>query len=88
MYPTIVFLPLLGFLVAGLFGRRLGPRGAQIVTSGFLVIAALLAMIGAIVLAHRTRPGVKKQNIAEQVARTPAETIELIKVETGKGVKM
>ena len=46
MYVTIVFLPLLGFLVAGLFGHRLGPRGAQIVTSGFLVIAALLAMIG------------------------------------------
>ncbi len=48
----------------------------------------LVSMIGAIVLAHRTRPGVKKQNIAEQVARTPAESIELIKVETGKGVKM
>ncbi len=48
----------------------------------------LVAMIGAIVLAHRTRPGVKKQKIAEQVARTPATAIELIKVETGKGVKM
>jgi NADH-quinone oxidoreductase subunit L len=46
MYTTIVFLPLLGFLVAGLFGHRLGARGAQIITSGFLVIAAILAIIG------------------------------------------
>ena len=48
----------------------------------------LVAMIGAIVLAHRTRPGVKKQNISEQVARTPEESIEIKKVETGKGVRM
>ena len=48
----------------------------------------LVAMIGAIVLAHRTRPGVRKQVIAEQVARTPDEAIEIRKVETGKGVKM
>ena len=54
-------------------------------TAGMIL---LVAMIGAIVLAHRTRPGVKKQNIAEQVARTPAGSIELKKVETGKGVKM
>ena len=48
----------------------------------------LVAMIGAIVLAHRTRPGVKKQNISEQVARTPEDSIEIKKVETGKGVRM
>ncbi len=54
-------------------------------TAGMIL---LVAMIGSIVLAHRTRPGVKKQNIAEQVARTPAGAIELKKVETGKGVKM
>lgn len=54
-------------------------------TAGMIL---LVSMIGAIVLAHRTRPGVKKQIIADQVARTPAESIELIKVETGKGVKM
>ncbi|ABS64821.1 proton-translocating NADH-quinone oxidoreductase, chain L [Parvibaculum lavamentivorans DS-1] len=44
MYSAIVFLPLLGFLVAGIFGRWLGPRGAQIVTSGLLVISALLSV--------------------------------------------
>ncbi|MEQ8266722.1 MAG: NADH-quinone oxidoreductase subunit L [Parvibaculum sp.] len=45
MYSAIVFLPLLGFLVAGIFGRWLGPRGAQIVTSGLLVMSALLSVV-------------------------------------------
>ena len=43
MYSAIVFLPLIGFLVAGLFGRWLGPRGAQLVTSTLLVISAALS---------------------------------------------
>ena len=43
MFSAIVFLPLLGFLTAGIFGRWLGPRGAQIVTCVPIVIAAILA---------------------------------------------
>ena len=46
----------------------------------------LVAMIGSIVLTHRTREGVRRQNISEQVARRPADTIELKKVEPGKGI--
>jgi NADH-quinone oxidoreductase subunit J len=46
----------------------------------------LVAMIGAIVLTLHHRPGVKRQNIARQVARTPATAIEIKKVETGKGI--
>ena len=46
----------------------------------------LVAMIGAIVLTHRQRPGVKKQKIDEQLARDPKETIEMVKVESGKGI--
>ncbi|WP_029005219.1 NADH-quinone oxidoreductase subunit L [Azorhizobium doebereinerae] len=45
MYQAIVFLPLIGFLIAGLFGRVLGPRPSEIVTTAFLFIAALLAWI-------------------------------------------
>ncbi len=45
MYSAIVFLPLLGFLIAGVFGRWLGPRGAQIVTSSLLVVSALLSVV-------------------------------------------
>ncbi|MDO9126721.1 NADH-quinone oxidoreductase subunit L [Parvibaculum sp.] len=45
MYSAIVFLPLLGFLIAGVFGRWLGSRGAQIVTSSLLVVSALLSVV-------------------------------------------
>jgi NADH-quinone oxidoreductase subunit L len=45
MYQAIVFLPLLGFLIAGLFGRQLGARPAELVTTGLLFASALLAWI-------------------------------------------
>lgn len=45
----------------------------------------LIAMIGAIVLTHRTRPGVKRQNIGKQVARHGRDTIEIKHVEPGQG---
>lgn len=46
----------------------------------------LVAMIGAIVLTHRKRSGVKKQVIANQLARSAKESVELKKVETGRGI--
>ncbi len=46
----------------------------------------LIAMIGAIVLTLRHKTGVKRQNIADQVARTPETAIEIIKVTPGQGV--
>jgi NADH-quinone oxidoreductase subunit J len=46
----------------------------------------LVAMIGAIVLTHRAREGVRRQSIADQIARRPANTIEIKKVESGKGI--
>jgi NADH-quinone oxidoreductase subunit L len=45
MYTAIVFLPLLGFLIAGLFGRAIGARASEIVTTSFLFIAMVLAWI-------------------------------------------
>jgi NADH-quinone oxidoreductase subunit J len=50
-------------------------------TAGLIL---LVAMIGAIVLTLRTRKGVRKQVIAEQVGR--GRTVELKKVPTGGGV--
>ncbi len=41
----IVFLPLAGAILAGLFGRALGDRGAQAVTCGALVVAAALSVV-------------------------------------------
>jgi len=45
MYHAIVFLPLLGFLIAGLFGNAIGAKAAEYVTSGLLVVAALLSWV-------------------------------------------
>jgi len=46
----------------------------------------LVAMIGAIVLTHRKRTGVRKQVIHEQLSRRAEDTVKLHKVETGKGI--
>ncbi len=45
MFQAIVFLPLLAAIIAGLFGRKIGHRGAEIVTCGALVISAVLSII-------------------------------------------
>ncbi|MFN3701783.1 MAG: NADH-quinone oxidoreductase subunit J [Alphaproteobacteria bacterium] len=44
-----------------------------------------VAMIGAIVLTHRTRPGVRRQIVSEQYARTVEESMEIVKVTPGTG---
>ena len=49
-------------------------------------LVLLVAMIGAIVLTLRHKPFVKRQNISEQVARGPATSIEIVRVESGKGM--
>jgi NADH-quinone oxidoreductase subunit J len=49
-------------------------------------LVLLVAMIGAIVLTLRHREGVKRQDVATQVARDPAAAIEIRQVETGKGI--
>ena len=46
----------------------------------------LVAMIGAIVLTHRRRDGVRRQKISDQIRRRAEETVELRKVPTGKGI--
>ncbi len=43
MYVAIVYLPLIGAILAGLFGRWLGARGAQWVTCGAVSVSALLS---------------------------------------------
>jgi NADH-quinone oxidoreductase subunit J len=49
-------------------------------------LVLLVAMIGAIVLTLRHRPRVRRQNIAEQVARTCETAIEVRKVQPGQGI--
>jgi NADH-quinone oxidoreductase subunit L len=42
---AVVFLPLLGAIIAGLFGRWIGDRGAQLVTCGGLILSALCSWV-------------------------------------------
>ncbi len=49
-------------------------------------VVLLVAMIGAIVLTHRERKTSRHQVIATQVARTMAETMEIVTVPLGAGV--
>ena len=48
----------------------------------------LVAMIGAIVLTFRKREGVKKQSYLKQISRERSEGVEILEVETNKGVKI
>jgi len=41
LHAAPVFLPLLGAIIAGFFGRFLGDRGSQLVTCGAMVLAAI-----------------------------------------------
>ena len=45
MYEAIVFLPLLGAFIAGIFGPIIGARASTYVTSGFMVLVAILSAI-------------------------------------------
>ena len=48
-------------------------------------LVLLVAMIGAIVLTLRHRKGVRRQNVAAQVARTPETGMELVQIKSGEG---
>jgi NADH-quinone oxidoreductase subunit J len=49
-------------------------------------VVLLVAMIGAIVLTLRHKPNVKRQRISEQVGRTKAAAIDMVKVRPGQGL--
>jgi NADH-quinone oxidoreductase subunit J len=49
-------------------------------------VILLVAMIGAIVLTLQHKPNVRRQMIAEQVARNKASAIEIVKVKSGQGL--
>jgi len=49
-------------------------------------LVLLVAMIGAIVLTLRHKEGVKRQDVGRQVARNRESGLEIVKVESGKGL--
>ena len=48
----------------------------------------LVAMIGAIVLTFRQRAGVKRQSYIKQISRERSEGVDVLEVETNKGVRI
>ena len=48
----------------------------------------LVAMIGAIVLTFRHRPGLKRQSYFDQISRERVDAVQLIDAESNKGVKI
>ena len=53
-------------------------------TAGLIL---LVAMVGAIMLTIRHKPNIKRQVIAEQVARGPATAVEIKQVKSGEGLQ-
>lgn len=49
-------------------------------------LVLLVAMIGAIVLTHRTRGGVLRQDVSAQTNRRPEDSYKVVSVEVGEGV--
>nr|WP_314259870.1 NADH-quinone oxidoreductase subunit L [uncultured Devosia sp.] len=45
MIQAIVFLPLIGALIAGLLGRTIGHRPSELITTALLIIAAVLSWV-------------------------------------------
>ena len=87
--PTIAALSKAGVHVAAVdntraIGRVLYTQYFYLFQTAGLVL--LVAMIGAIVLTLRSREGVKRQKIGEQVTRRREASVEIVKVRPRQGV--
>lgn len=56
MYLVIIILPLLGSIISGFFGRKVGIKGAQLITCSFLIITTLLAILTFIEVGYNNVP--------------------------------
>ena len=88
----------------GAAGRSIGPMAGGNVTNAEAIgrvlytdyvyffqaagMVLLVAMIGAIVLTLKHREGVRRQNIAAQVARTPATGMRIVSIKSGEGIDL
>ncbi|WP_262030972.1 NADH-quinone oxidoreductase subunit L [Microvirga sp. Mcv34] len=61
MYHAIVFLPLVGFLIAGIFGRVLGARPSEIITTALLFVSAVLSWVSFIHVGFGEEPLIRVQ---------------------------
>jgi len=56
MYLTLIILPLLGSIVSGFFGRKVGITGSHIITCGSVITTTLLAIIAFIEVGFNNIP--------------------------------
>src|SRR5690348_8946085 len=73
-----------GISNTAMLGRLLYTKYVYLFQAAGMIL--FVAMIGAIVLTLRHREGVKRQRIAQQLRRTRAESVQLVKVKPGEGV--
>jgi NADH-ubiquinone oxidoreductase chain 5 len=45
MYLAIIILPLLGSIISGFFGRKVGVRGSQLITCSCVITTTFLAIL-------------------------------------------
>ncbi|HEX3431752.1 MAG TPA: NADH-quinone oxidoreductase subunit L [Rhizomicrobium sp.] len=91
MYLAIVFLPLLGAAIAGLFGRLIGARASELVTTALLFVSAALscfAFYDVIVLGHAALVRIATWTVsgdfrADWAIRADALTAVMLVVVTG-----
>ena len=84
--PDAATAPLSGVSNTEALGALLYTRYLFVFEASGMIL--LVAMIGAIVLTHRQRSGVRGQNIARQIARRPEEATVNQSPEVGAGVKL
>lgn len=51
LFDTIVFLPLIGFVIAALAGNKLGARASELITCSLMVIVAILSWVAFMTIA-------------------------------------
>jgi NADH-ubiquinone oxidoreductase chain 5 len=56
MYLIIIILPLLGSIVSGFFGRKVGINGAQLITCSSVIITTLLVVLSFIEVGYNNIP--------------------------------
>lgn len=56
MYLALIVLPILGSIMSGFFGRKIGVSGAQLITCSCVIITTLLAFIGFLEVGFNNTP--------------------------------
>jgi NADH-ubiquinone oxidoreductase chain 5 len=56
MYLSIIILPLLGSIISGFFGRKVGVSGARFLTCSSIIITTILAIVAFLEVGFNNSP--------------------------------